>query len=252
MMKNWLAVFLLNSVAALAQPAISPPSVGMVRDSGGSVQAVNGINGNFLLSDTGISNAVSAAFSGSAGLIKTEAETLVLDSSYRITARYDAPGGPALFAFDASGAPALAYCSGTLFRFHDGNQEAVNWSGEAVAIALSGPQSATILVRRDHRLWTLRLSLATGDSQYEGLLAGVSGPAALLPDGVLVYFDGNDVVVRDGLGVERRAAAGFVVGYFEQLGKEWLAIRESGGGRLFTLRVRPQGIDLYQVPEVEQ
>jgi hypothetical protein len=252
-MCNRLIAFLpICAAAVLAQPAISPPSVGMVRDSGGSVQAVNGIAGNFLLADTGISNAVSAAFSGSAGLIKTDTELLVLDAPYQIVARFDAPAGPALFAFDGAGAPALAYYSGTLFRFHGGNLEPVNWSGDAVAIALAGRRSAAIVVRRGDQLWKVRLSLAGGEIENEGLLAGVSGPAALLSDGAVVFIDANDVVVRDGTGAERRVAAGIAVDYFEQLGKGWLAIREAGGGRLFALRVRPDGLDLYQVPEVEQ
>jgi len=251
-MKKRLTALFLSCAAALAQPAISPPSVGMVRDSGGSVQAVNGIAGNFLLADTGISNAVSAAFSGSAGMIKTDTEVLILDASYQVTARYDAPGGPALFAFDGTGAPALAYYAGTLYRLHGGGLEAVNWSGDAVAIALAGRHSAVVVVRRDDQLWKLRLSLAGGEIENEGLLAGVSGPAALLSDGAVVYIDGNDVVVRDGTGAERRVAAGIQVDYFERMGNDWLAIRESGGGRLFALRVRPDGLDLYQVPEVSQ
>ena len=251
-MNNHLALFLLSYATAFAQPAISPPGVGMVRDSFGWVQSVIGIAGNFLLADTGISNATSAAFSGSAGLIKTDSEVLVLDASYQVTARYGAPNGLALFAFDGTGAPALTYYSGTLFRFRHGNLEQVNWSGDAVAVAVAGRNAASILVRRDDRLWNVRLSLAGGEVENEVLLAGVSGPAALLPDGVLVYFDGNDVVVRDGLGAERRVAAGFVVGSFEQLGKDWLAIREVDTGRLFALRVRPEGLDLYQVPDVEQ
>jgi hypothetical protein len=251
-MKNGLIALLLTYAPAFAQTAISPPNVGIVRDSGGSVHAVNGIAGNFLLADTGISNAMSAAFSGSAGLIKTDTEVLVLDASYQVTARYDALSGPALFAFDASGAPALTYYSGTLFRFHNDTLEPLNWSGDAVAIALSGRRSAAVLVQRDGRLWNVRLSLASGEIEYEGLLAGVSGPAALLSDGALVYTDGNDVVVRDGAGTERRVASGIAVDYFEQLGKDWLAIREAGGGRLFVLRVRPESLELYQVPEVEQ
>jgi hypothetical protein len=252
-MKNRLATILLTCAAtALAQPAIAPPSVGMVRDSGGSVQAVNGIAGNFLLADTGISSVTSAAFSGSVGLIKTDAEVLILDASYQVTARYGAPGGPALFAFDGTGAPALAYYAGTLYRLHGGGLEAVNWSGDAVAIAVAGRHSAVVVVRRDDQLWKLRLSLAGGEIENEGLLVGVSAPAALLSDGAVVYSDGNDVVVRDGAGTERRVAAGIQVDYFEQLGKDWLAIREAGGGRLFALRVRPEGLDLFQVPEVEQ
>jgi hypothetical protein len=253
-MKTRLAAFLsICAAAVLAQPAIAPPSVGMVRDSGGSVHVVNGIAGNFVIDDTGISNAVSAAFSGSAGLIKTDTELLVLDASYQVAARYDAPGGDAaLFSFDASGAPALAYYSGTLFRFNGGNLEPVNWSGDAVAIALAGRHSASVLVRRDDQLWNVRFSLPSGDIENEALLAGVSGPTALLPGGAVVYIDQNDIVVRDGTGAERRVAAGIQVGYFEQMGKDWIAIREADGGRLFALRIRPQGVDLYQVPEVTQ
>jgi hypothetical protein len=252
-MKTRLTAFLsICAAAVLAQPAIAPPSVGMVRDSAGSVHVVNGIAGNLVIDDTGISNAVSTAFSGSAGLIKTDTELLVLDASYQVAARYDAPSGEALFAFNASGAPALAYYSGTLFRFSGGNLEPVNWSGDAVAIATAGRRSASVLVRRDDQLWNVRVSLPSGDLENEALLAGVSGPAALLPDGAVVYIDQNDIVVRDGTGAERRIAAGIQVGYFEQMGKDWIALREADGGRLFALRIRWQGLDLYQVPEVTQ
>jgi hypothetical protein len=36
------------------------------------------------------------------------------------------------------------------------------------------------------------------------------------------------------------------------MGKDWIALREADGGRLFALRIRWQGLDLYQVPEVTQ
>jgi hypothetical protein len=244
-----LATLLSCAAAALAQPAISTPSVGVVRDSAGSVHAVNGIAGNFLIADTGISNAVSAAFSGSAGLIKTDSELLVLDASNQVSARYDVPGGPALFAFDSSGAPALAYYSGTLFRFREDSLEPVNWSGDAVAIALAGPQSAAVLVRRDDQLWNVRLSVMSGEVENEALLAGVSAPAALLPDGSVLYTDQDGVVVHDATGAERRAGAGIQADYFERMGKDWIAIREVSGGRLFALRISQPDLSLCQVPE---
>ena len=98
----------------------------------------------------------------------------------------------------------------------------------------------------------LRISLVSGAIEYEALLAGVNGPASLLPGDSIVYFDGSEIVVRDPAGTERRAAAGMAPAYLEQMGKDWIAIREAGPGRLFALRIRQQSLDLYQLPEVSQ
>jgi len=251
-MNRTTAIALFCASAALAQPSISTPAIGMARNLSGSVQFVTGIAGNFVLADAGIANAISAAFSGTAGFVKTNSELLVLDGSNQIVSRYDAPAGPALFAFDSNGAPALVYYSGALFRFANGNPAPLNWSGNPIAIAIGGLGSAMILDDRGGQLWKVRISLVSGAIEYEALLAGVNGPAALLPGDSIVYFDGSEIVVRDPAGTERRAAAGMAPAYLEQMGKDWIAIREAGPGRLFALRIRQQSLDLYQLPEVSQ
>jgi len=251
-MKNHLFAFLLGAAAALAQPAITPPALGTVRDSSGNLHAVIGVPGNFVLADTGISNVVSAAFSGSAGLVKTDSELLVLNAAGLIANRYAAPPGRTLFAFDPSGAPALVYYSGTLFRFDNNELKPVNWSGEAVSIALASPQSAAAIVRRGHQLGNVRITLATGDIESETAVGRVSGPLLLLPNGGLLFTRDNNIVVRDSSGVERLVLASFEVGFFEPMGRDWIAAREARGGRLFAIRIAPQSLDLYQVPEVSQ
>jgi len=242
---------LLLAVAAVAQPAIAPPAIGTVRDGSGGLHTVLGVAGNFIVNDAGISNAVSAAFSASAGLVKTGAEVLVLDSTGQITNRYTAPAGPALFAFDRTGAPALAYYSGTLFQFVNNQPTQVNWTGDAVSIASAGPGSASAIVHRDDGLWHIRFALSDGSVENESHLIDVSGPVLLLPKGALLFARQNDLVVRDSNGAERLLPEAFDVDSFEQMGKDWIAVREAGGGRLFALHITPLTLELYQIPDPE-
>jgi hypothetical protein len=248
-----LVAFLLGAAAALAQPAITPPAMGIVRDSSGSLHTMLGVPGNFVaLDDIGISNAVSAAFSGSAGLVKTDSELLVLDAAGQIANRYDAPPDRALLAFDRRGAPALVYYSGTLLRFDNNELKPVNWTGDAISIGMVGPQSAVVVLRRGDQLWSVRITLATGDVESETAIVDAASPLFLLPDAGLLFTRDNNIVVRDSNGVERLAPAGFEVDFFEAMGRDWIAVRETAGGRLFALRIAPQSLDLYQLPEVTQ
>jgi len=247
----FLAVF-LSSAFAMAQSAISPPGVGAILDSSGSLHAVVGLAGNFVFLDTGISNVRSAAFSGSAGLLKTDTEILVVDAANQVANRYSAPGGdPALFAFDVHGQPALAYYAGTLLRFDGSQPMSVSWTGDVVSLATAGPDSATAILRRSDGMWNVQFWPATGDVQSESLIAGISGPVLLRANGDLVFTRDSSIVLRDESGVERTvAAAGFEIDSFEQLGKDWIAVREAGAGRVFALRITPATLDVYQLPEV--
>src|SRR5205085_7499671 len=140
-------------------------------------------------------NGVSAAFSESAGLVKTESELLVLDAAGQITGRYDAPGERALFAFGPDHAPALVYYAGTLFRFDNNELKPVNWTGDAVAIALASPQSAVAIVRGDGQLRNMRINLASGDIESETALRDAAGPMLLLASGLLFTRE-NNIVLR--------------------------------------------------------
>lgn len=233
-------MFVLSAAVALPQTVISPPGLGAVRDPSGGLHAVIGVAGNFLIADTVISNVVSAGFSGTAGIVKTATELLVLNASNQVVSRYDAPEGPALFAFDPDGRPALAYCSGTLFRFDGSRPTPATWIGEVVSIA-----SDSVLLRRDDGLWIVR-------SGNEARVADVGGPALLRQNGDLLFTRDSKIVLRGANGSERSIAAGFDIESFEQIGRDWIALREAGGGRLFALRIAPDSLELYQLPEVAQ
>ena len=241
----------LVTAAVMAQPTVAPPAIGTVRDASGSLHAVIGVAGNFIVNDTGITNAVSAAFSASAGLVKTDTQVVVLDNTGQITNQFDAAPGPALFAFDRAGAPALAYYAGSLYRFDRNQLVPVNWNGDAVSIARSGPSSASVLVRRDDGLWSVRVNALSGDVENETRLADVAGPVILLASGDLLFTRDNNLVVRDTSGAERFIPPPFDVDSFDAMGKDWIAVRESGGGRLCALHITPLTLEMYQIPDPE-
>lgn len=243
---------LLLTGAALAQTTLAPPLAGTIRDATGALHSVVGVAGNFVVLDAGISNVVSAAFSGSAGLVKTDSQLLVLDALNNVQAAYDAPPGPGLFAFDAQGAPALAYYSGMLYRIDSNGLAPVNWTGDVVSLAVVGPQWVTLISRNGGELRNVRINLATGDAETGSGLADAGGPMLLLPAGGLLFTRDGAIAVRDSNGAERLLPAGLAVDYFEPMNSSWIAVRESGPGRLFALRITPRTLDLYQLPEVTQ
>ena len=74
-----LSIFLL-SAGAWAQPAIAPPQLGFIEDSARALRPAYGLAGNFILGPAVAGNIVSAAFSGSIGLLKTDSSLAAFDS----------------------------------------------------------------------------------------------------------------------------------------------------------------------------
>ena len=237
--------------ALSAQPSVKPPVIGAYGDSRGNIEIVTGVPGSFVLSDSGLTNATSFAFSSSGGFVKTPTELLVLDSSNEVTARFDAPAGPALFAFDPQGSPALAYYAGSLFHLANGGLQVVNWTGDAISIAMVSADLAAILVRSERELWTVTVSLSDGSVINQARLNDASLPALLLAGGDVLFTWHGNLMVRNAQGVQREIAAPFKPASFAPMGNGWVAVRELGG-RLFGLRILPDTLELYQLPEVTQ
>jgi hypothetical protein len=245
----WPLFFLM--AAGAAQPSVRPPVIGALTDSHGNVQWVLGIPGSFVLAGTGVANVVTAAFSGSAGLLKTDNEALVVDQNGAVAARFHAPQGPALFGFDANGAPALMYCSGSLFWFRGNNMEQVKWTGDAISIAARGSGAAAVLVQQDRQTTIATISLADGAVINNVPVRDVRTPALLLPSGDLLFADRGRLVLRNQNGSERVIAVDFAVESFSIMGTNWVLVREHGG-RLLGLHFTADAPELYQLPEVAQ
>ena len=188
-MNRWLAMIAV--ISAFAQTSVAPPSIGVVRDSSGDIRPVVGTSGYFILGEPVIQSAISAAFSGRAGLVKTDSEVLVLDAQLAIIGRSDAPPGPAVFSFTDAGAPAFA-------KFPS-NGETLQFTND---------------------------------------------PAV----SILPIVEGQEIVAPDG----RRIRVDFNIDSLEQMSRNWIAVRESGGTRIFALRLDQKDLRLYQLPEAAQ
>ncbi len=243
-----------------AQPALTPPQVGFVQDSGDSFRPVWGIAGNFLLGDATASGVVAAAFSGSFGILKTDTTLVVTDRLGQTIATQDAPQGAALFAFSRRGSPELAYFpdTGLLLAWNNGSFQLtyLDWSAfpsAAVrAIASPDPFHADFIVQRDDGLWDVRMQLATGAMESQAALPSVTGPVLVLSSGELVYGDGQGIVIRRSDGSETRVDAQRPANYsLRQMGDGWVAVRDLDGCAQFAVRTAAGQEAFYVLPEVQ-
>jgi hypothetical protein len=261
MSKIWIAGLLMASASAWAQPAIAPPSLGFVQDSARALRPVFGLAGNFILGPSVASKIVSAAFSGSIGLLKTDSSLAAFDSQGKFLASMDAPSGPALFAFSPSGTSALVYVATSnallewrgsafaLLAFHD---EEV--AGEAVlSIAFPTPFEAVLIVQRKNGIWELTFPLGVVGQVSQKALIGVQAPVLAIPSGDLVYHDVGGIVVRRTDTSEVRIAAALPANYsLQQMNRDWVQLTDLNSSARFAIHTVPGREAYYQLPESSQ
>jgi hypothetical protein len=252
-MKKYCALLALLSSAGWAQRSLAPPQVGFMQDSQGGIRPVTGLAGNFLVGRAASTGIVSAAFSGSFGMLKSDSALTVIDQQGRTVMSVDAPAGPALFAFAIDGSPALAYFqqSKTLAVWDGHTFRAVPLDIDDTVLSISLP--AALIVQRDSGLWELGVDLATGAIVWQTALPGVTAPVLMLASGGLVYRDAKGVVVRSVDGTEKHIAAHLPASLaFGQMGDGWVQVTDLASGRLSAFNIQPGHEAYYLLPEVRQ
>lgn len=253
-----LAIF---GAAAWGQPAISPPQIGFMLDSAGALRPVSGVAGNFLVGDPIAKDVLSAAYSGSAGWMKTASSVGVFDLQGQAIASTHAPKGPALFAFSSAGQPALAYLisSSTLLQWTGGKFVAVPLDSTALAadavISIGLPESdhAGLLIERQNALWDVRVVLATGQVDSQTALAGITAPALIVAGFGIVFTDANGIVISKSDGSQIHIPAQLPISFaLEQMGNGWLEVRDLAHPLAFAVRLGGNRQGVYALPEVNQ
>ena len=261
MKRAMLAVLSIAAGAAWAQTTLTPPLVGFMRDALDSVHPVYGLAGNFLVGDPVASGIVSAAFSGSYGLLKTANAVVVIDRTAAVVASSGASDGPALFALARTGEPALAYLPGpgALLAWKAGTFQAIAFDPVALAakavlsIAVPDSDHAALIVQRDDGLWDVRILLATGEIDSQTAISGVAAPAMMVATGELLYSDADGIVIRNADGSERHVAAQLPDSFtLEQMGDGWIQLQDPAGGQQFAVCIGLHREQIYQLPEVSQ
>ena len=244
-MKPFIALVTLAAASAWAQPALTPPHLGFIADSRDNLRPVYGIAGNFVVGAPAASGAISAAFSGSCGLLKTDKAVVAFDPQGKTLASIDAPAGAALFAFAPSGDAALIYVAGTLIRYGAGRFIALH-TDSAEVIAVAWPDS--LIVQRGDGLW--KLSLVNGTVRSQIALNGVTAPVLALPSGELVSGDAHGFVLTKPDGSQVLIAAKLPARFsLQQLGDGWVGISDAASPARFALRVTPGREGFYRIPE---
>ena len=243
--------------SGLAQPGLTPPQIGFLRDSAHQVRPLLGISGNFWLGDAVAADVVSAASSGSASMLKTSHRLLVLNALGHPVGRAWTATGPALFAFTPAGAPALAWLpdSGELLRWNGLRFEATPVSatclnGAVVSLAAPDSSRAAFVVARDGQLWRVDISLFDGAVLFAANLPGASAPALLFDDGALLYAGQSALVLRDPQGDERAIPFTGSAVEFTPMGRDWILLENLLPPGRLALRLSTGA--LFELPEVAQ
>ena len=259
-MKGFILSLAIATMAC-AQPAIAPPQIGFIQDSSNALRPVIGIAGNFLLGDATQTGLTSAAFSGSAGIVKTDSSLLAIDRQGQAISSNDAPSGSALLAFSRSGAPSFVYLIGAnAWMTWDGQQfqpAAFDLSAfdSPVIISVASPNDgeAQIILQRDDGLWDIRLQLADGSMTSQSTIPGVMAPVLALATGNLIYRDEAGLVLRKPDGSELHIPAQLPPNIaFQQMGDGWIQIRDLDTSNQFALRITEGREQLYQLPGVDE
>ena len=259
-MSRFFPAFCLTAALALTQlpgqPAITPPQLGWVRDANSGLRPVTGIAANFIVGDSVTDGVISSAFSGSFGIVKTDASLSVLDRDGQTVFRTDAEAGPALFAFSDDGVPAFVYLSQsqTLLKWNTDrlepapfNLDILDLPGNPIqAIASPKRDRAAIVVKRPDGLWLVDLDLGT-----QTLLPGIEGPVLLRNNGSLLYTGPQGLMLRQADRSEQPFESSIAVATFELMGKDWVHITERDSSRHFAIRLESGREQLYQLPEAQ-
>ena len=260
-MKRSLTMLSVAAGIAWAQTSLAPPQAGFMRDAVDSLRPVYGIAGNFLLGSQVTGAVQSAAYSGSFGLVKSSSAVSAIDGTGSIAATSATPDGPALFAFRRNGEPALVYLlsANTLLVWNAGAFEPVPFDpatlGATAVLSVAAPLDghAAMIVQRDDGLWDVRIELATGAVDSQTAIPGISAPVLMLANGQLVYGDQNGIVLRASNASERHIGAELPASFeFEQMDRDWIQLRDLGGGRQFAIRITENHEQFYRLPEAGQ
>ncbi len=256
-MKGFSLVLCLTATVALArlsgQPVIAPPQVGWVRDANSGLRPVTGLAANFILGDSVTDGVLSSAFSGSFGIVKTDASLRVLDRAGQTVFRMDAEAGPALFAFSDDGVPAFVYVaqSQTIFKWNRDRLEPALFTldlcnGSVLSIASPARDRAAAVVKREDGLWLVDLNLGT-----QTLLSGIDGPVLLRNNGAVLYTGPEGLVLRQADRSDLPIQGSVAVATFELMGKDWVHVTEREPSRHFAIRLDTGREQMYQLPEAQ-
>jgi hypothetical protein len=246
-------IFTMLAVASWAQWQAGPPLAGCLLDERGGLRRLWGVAGNFVVGELLAEGVVSAACPGGGAAIKLERELQLVDERGAVAGPWQAPPGPALFAYDAAGWPALVYFvqERILYRLHrEGLEPLRPLEEETVALAWLDRDKALRAVRRAGRLELLEF--VPDDPASDVLVQTLpgDGPVIALERGNLLIADGSRLLLRHADGSFRSYAMPDGVAGLRLMGDGWIEAELAGGSARLAVRIAREELAMFALPEV--
>ena len=234
-MKN--GIFFVVAVAAWAQSGLDRPRIGMMLDRNGAARPLLGLPGSTMTANP-VSTGVSSFGCGAFCLLKTDSSLIAPDATVA------APAGPALFAFDSTGAFVYFAQARELARWQSGELTpvSVQVSGEIVSLrSVDGVAEFAVRSREGIRI------VRDGDVAVATLPRGARS-VMLLDDRVL--FSTAEGLVLLGSNGSQLSFPMASARAFYQISLDYVEILAAGG--IFALRITPGKEQLFELPEPGQ
>ena len=235
--QEWGFLLLIAATCAWAQSGLDHPQLGMMLDSSGAARLVFGLPGSIGMADPAAASVVSLGCSASC-LMKTDSSLIGLHSTI------SAPPGPALFAFDSTGAFVYFVQSKRLARWQGGQLTPVNYDVAGDILSIRSVNGAPeFAVRRGDGIDIVRSGSTIVDSLPRG------ARAVILFDRGVLYSTKEVVILRRADSSELRFpltdARSFIA-----MAADYIEIRAAAS--TFALRLTPGREKLFLLPETPQ
>jgi|GEM_PF-2493590 len=240
--------------AAMLPAQISAPKVGLARYADGTVQAIYGLDANFVIRGQAISPADAISFSDSGGLVSRAGHIQLLGRDASVIAEYDSSEAAPVLNMDGGLTTAIAWLpSRHALLYWNGKSFVVTPLTSAISenvtsLRVQGGHSANLLLAgADGNVLEATVSLESGNLISINPLPGVKAPA---------FQQGSFVVFHDREGLEIQAADGALRTFplpasdlsIERMSSDWLHLASISMKRDWALHLSGSALNLSQLP----
>lgn len=250
------SAFLLPLIVVLLQGQIHTPQAGFIRCADGTVKAVYGVPGAFVLGRPILGSVVSSSFSEQGGIVATRDAIRVLDAIGNPVAEFSSADSGALVDMETGASSAIAWLPASLSllswdgkAFHE-TQMGAPVAGQVIAVRLA--QGAAVLTVLDQDAVSEQtIALNSGYLLSVHFLAGVHAP--VMQVGTSIVFRGERALEIDGPAGHQSLDFPLQEIRLERMSSRWIHILSTNSRRHWALHVTARGdSELCELPALER
>lgn len=254
-----LPVLVLPVLAAgVLQAQVAAPRVGIIRCSDGSVRAVYGLAGNFVLAHQPFATADAASFSDQAGLLAKNGTIRLVAPNGVLEGEYESHEAKPLLNVDGESTSAIAWLpaahailrwSGTAFRLFPVAPGTI--TGQVTSIRAIAQDRAELLeLNSDRSSLRATITLSSGNLTSLDAVPGATGPAFAQHAGFL-FHDDKQLIVETPNGVRQALPVSGNVAV-ERMSSNWLHLSSAGTHQHWALHLDGSQAQLFVLPNISK